>query len=54
MRRVDDLDPGVIEMLHIVRCQRGAASKRYAGDHTIPKVPRLAATCRELMRIAVS
>ncbi len=44
MRRTDDLDPDVIEMLYIVRCQRGAASERYAGDHTIPKVPRRSAT----------
>jgi|GraSoi_2013_40cm_1033754.scaffolds.fasta_scaffold15422_2 hypothetical protein len=44
MRRIDDLDAEVIEMLYIARCQRGAASERYAGDHTVPKVPRRVAT----------
>jgi hypothetical protein len=31
-------------MLHVVRCQRGAASERYAGDNAVPKIPRLATT----------
>src|ERR1700730_12935913 len=44
IRRIDDLDAGIVEMLHIVRCQRGAASERYAGDHAIPEVARLAPT----------
>ena len=54
VRRVDDLDASVIEMLYIVRCQRGAASEHYAGGHLSRKPRGSSQCCRERMRIAVS